>query len=235
MGRKDRSLVAQHVENLSSDALETYAEILREIVGSRHGVYALYKRRKLYYVGLASSLRSRLTTHLRDRHRGLWDHFSVYLTIDAGHLRELESLVVRIAQPQGNRQKGRLRRSVNLLKELKRRFKERQTRDWLALIGRESTQRQPTPSRRRLAPKNGRVPPLAAVTKRGFTIRATHKGIRHSARVRRDGTIRIDGKVVQSPTTAAKLVTGTTVNGWKFWRYERRPGTWSRLEELRRT
>jgi type I restriction-modification system DNA methylase subunit len=36
--------------------------------GRRHGVYALYRGNRLYYVGLASNLRSRLNTHLRDRH-----------------------------------------------------------------------------------------------------------------------------------------------------------------------
>ena len=108
-------LVCQFVENLSSAALERYADIIRDLVGRQHGVYALYRRDKLYYVGLATNLRGRLRGHLRDRHKGLWDRFSVYLTIDHRHLRELESLVIRIAQPKGNKQRGKFARSENLM------------------------------------------------------------------------------------------------------------------------
>jgi hypothetical protein len=38
----------------------------------------------------------RLKGHLRDCHKGLWDRFSVYLTSDAEHIKELESLLLRI-------------------------------------------------------------------------------------------------------------------------------------------
>lgn len=97
--RRRNPLVCQYIENLSSAALEAYADIIRDIVGRRHGVYALYQRDKLYYVGLATNLRNHLKSHLKDRHKGLWDRFSVYLTIDHKYLKELELLVIRIAQP----------------------------------------------------------------------------------------------------------------------------------------
>ena len=50
-------LVSQHLENISSDALEKYQDIVRHYVRGRQGVYGLYRRGKLYYVGLASNLR----------------------------------------------------------------------------------------------------------------------------------------------------------------------------------
>ena len=74
-------LVCQHLEHISRDALETYQRIIKSFVKGRHGIYALYKKDKLYYVGLASNLRNRLKHHLRDRHANRWDRFSVYLTI----------------------------------------------------------------------------------------------------------------------------------------------------------
>jgi hypothetical protein len=120
MARRRSSLVCQYIENLSRDALSEYADIVREIVGRRHGVYALYRRDKLYYVGLATNLRNRLKAHLNDRHRGRWDRFSVYLTIDDRHLKEIESLAIRIAQPKGNRQSGKFARSDNLTPTLRR-------------------------------------------------------------------------------------------------------------------
>ncbi len=61
MRRKQiNNLVCQYLENISRKALEKYQEVIRKYVRSRNGVYALYRRNKLYYVGLASNLRSRL-------------------------------------------------------------------------------------------------------------------------------------------------------------------------------
>jgi hypothetical protein len=78
---KRKPLVSQHLENISREALEKYQNLIRRYVRRRQGVYALYRRKKLYYVGLASNLRSRLLHHLRDRHGDSWDRFSVYFTI----------------------------------------------------------------------------------------------------------------------------------------------------------
>ena len=55
------------------------------------------------------------------------------------------------------------------------------------------------------------------------------------ATVRRDGTIRYAGKLYTSPslagTTACKH---RTCNGWTFWQYERAPGDWAPLDQLRK-
>ena len=51
---KRTPLVCQHLENISREALEKYQDIIRQYVRRRHGVYALYRRGKLQYVGLAS-------------------------------------------------------------------------------------------------------------------------------------------------------------------------------------
>ena len=40
------------------EALEKYQDIIRRYVRRKQGVYALYRRGKLHYVGLASNLRS---------------------------------------------------------------------------------------------------------------------------------------------------------------------------------
>ena len=124
--RKSRSgqLVCQHLENISSSALEEYQKIIRDFVRGRHGVYALYKKSKLYYVGLASNLRSRLKHHLRDKHKGFWDRFSVYLTIGDKHLKELETLVLRMASPKGNKQAGKFVRSEDLKRKFRKGIKE---------------------------------------------------------------------------------------------------------------
>src|ERR1700687_595857 len=104
--RQRTHFVYEHLENISREALEKYQSVIRRYVRRRQGVYALYRRGKLYYVGLASNLRSRLKNHLRDRHGKSWDRFSVYLTVSDAHLRELEALILRIVPTKGNKQKG---------------------------------------------------------------------------------------------------------------------------------
>ncbi len=223
-------LVCQFIENLSSDALEVYADIIREIVGRRHGVYALYRRDRLYYVGLAIDLRNRLRAHLKDRHNGRWDRFSVYLTISDGHLKELESLVLRITQPKGNRNKGKFAKSENLLGVLRRRLKQQQKEEMLRMLG-----RKPSIAALKHKGKPDRsAPVLARYITRAMTVKVRYKKKDYRARVRKNGTIRWNGKVYQSPSLAAEAVRKRPTNGWHFWRYERAPGQWVKLSELRR-
>ena len=87
MAKRSRHLVVQHLENISRTALEKYQKIIREYIKDKKGVYALYRRDKLKYVGLATDLRIRLKTHLTDRHAQTWDKFSIYLTENDEHLR----------------------------------------------------------------------------------------------------------------------------------------------------
>ena len=67
--RRKPSLVTQFLEDISREALETHGDIVRKFVRGRTGIYALYRRGKLYYNGLASNLRSRLKAHLKDHHK----------------------------------------------------------------------------------------------------------------------------------------------------------------------
>ena len=234
MPRRRNSLVCQYIENLSSAALEEYASIIREIVGRRHGVYALYRRDKLYYVGLATNLRNRLNAHLKDRHKGLWDRFSVYLTIDHSHLKELESLVIRIAQPKGNKQTGKFARSENLTRTLRQRLRDKHKMEWLTLIGKEIDLLDADEDGPKKGKKSRGSPVLAGFVTRAMTLRAKYKGKVYKARVRSNGTIRFKTKVFNSPSLAASAIVQGAANGWWFWRYERAPGQWVRLRELRR-
>jgi len=223
-------LVCQHLENLSRDALEKYHDIIRDYVRRRHGVYALYRRGKLYYVGLASNLRSRLRHHLKDRHGGSWDRFSVYLTIGDKHIRELESLVLRIVRTKGNKQRGRLIKSENLAIRFRRDIREHWRHELDELLGR----RVPAKIVRRVDDTaNGRPPVLARYNSGSIRLRAKFKGKTLRARVRRNGQIRFRGKLYNSPSEAASAACRRSCNGWTFWSYERAPGDWVRLRTLR--
>ena len=46
----------QHLEKVSAKLLSTYPDIVRDLIGRQSGVYALYKKDRLYYVGLARKL-----------------------------------------------------------------------------------------------------------------------------------------------------------------------------------
>jgi hypothetical protein len=233
MRRKKEHLVCQHLEGISRKALEKFQDVLKTILkGNRHGVYALYRNHHLSYVGLAKNLRGRLTHHLRDRHARSWDRFSIYLTIESDHLRELEALAIRIASPKENRQKGKLRKSQDLKRLLKRVIQQKHRQEMQELIGGKSKEA--------IEPEilsdivKGRKPVLAEYCNKGQKIRWTFKGKTHHAYVKKNGTIRFRKKVFTSPSSAAQVVTKHGIDGWYCWKYERAPGDWVFLNELRK-
>jgi RAMA domain-containing protein len=231
---KRASLVCQHLENVSWVVLQQYQKIIRTYVRDREGVYALYRKGKLYYVGLASDLQWRLKAHLRNRHRGSWDHFSVYLTIGDKHLKELESLLLRVIQPKppGNSQGGRFAASENLRRRFKADIRKQQSQELEMLIGGKSGLRGKLRIRV-VEPENG-LELAKYMNGRGrFTVKAVYKGKTLKARVRRDGRIRFAGKLYKSPSGAGCAAVGRACNGWHFWKFERAPGDWVRLNRLK--
>ena len=107
-------LVSAHLERISAQVFVEFQSSITMLVSKQHGVYALYNGDKLYYVGLAKDLKTRLKQHLKDQHAKRWDRFSLYLTHTDEHLKELETLVLHIVKPKGNIQHGRFARSSNL-------------------------------------------------------------------------------------------------------------------------
>jgi Restriction Enzyme Adenine Methylase Associated len=82
---------------------------------------------------------------------------------------------------------------------------------------------------------DGRHPTLAEYVNGPMKLRARFKGQTIEARVRRTGEVRLDGKEYTSPSLAAAAACKRkTCNGWTFWQYERAPGDWVPLNELRK-
>jgi len=213
-------LVSQHLEDISREALEKHQKVIKQYVRRRNGVYALYRKRKLYYVGLAKNLRSRLKSHLHDRHGSSWDRFSVYLTIGEQHLRELESLILRIVQPKGNKQKGKFPKSEDIRRRFARDVKERLNYEVALLFGDKPTK----------SVSQGREAKL-----RRMKLRAWFKGKKLRAQLLKGGRVRFNGEVYESlSTAAAKACKRRTCNGWTFWKYLRAPGDWATVDHLRR-
>ena len=58
-------------------------------------MYALYRNKRLYYVGLARTLRTRVNQDLKGKHSNKGDTSSLFSVEKAEHLKELESLILR--------------------------------------------------------------------------------------------------------------------------------------------
>jgi hypothetical protein len=230
MKKPANGFVREYLERVSWKVLDAYRPVLRGMIRGHAGVYALYKGEKLYYVGLATNLMGRVNHHLKDRHEGKWDRFSVYLTTGNELIRPLEALVLRIVDPSGNRVKGRLVGALDIAGSLKRRMEERARDEAATMLGGRYARH-----RRRSKAKGvkGTVV-LAGLVEKRLVLRASHKGKRFRASLRRDGQISYKRKLYASPSSVAKVVAGRAVNGWSFWQYRNPKGQWVRLSELKR-
>ena len=154
----------------------------------------------------------------------------MYLTIGDTHLKELESLVLRIIKPKGNKQKGKFHKAESLRSKFSADIRRIQQAEWRSVIG-KSAAGEHTASK--LDARGGAV--LEAYITRPMKLKATFKGNNIVAQVRRDGIIRLEGKKFTSPSLAAAAACKRkTCNGWTFWKYERAPGDWVKLDNLRK-
>lgn len=229
--KNQQKLVLQYLENISWKVLEEYPGIIRTMIKGKWGVYALYRKDKLYYVGLANNLMGRLKTHLKDRHHNRWDRFSVYLTIKSSHIKELESLLIRVTNPPGNRIKGKFIKSAALRPELNAKLVAFDANRRAGLIGGLIEQKW----QKTVAKKAGGKKSLIGIFPNRIQLRATYKEQTHIATLRKDGKISYKNKLYASPTMAAKIVTGRkTISGWHFWKYKNSKGNWVRLRSLKK-
>ena len=111
--------------NIPSDNFEAVGKELKEILHGKPGIYALYKEDRLYYVGLASSLYGRVRWHLKDKHAGKWDHFSIFIVKSSKDLKDIETAIINIAEPKGNNIRGRIPNQSFLKRLLRKRIKEK--------------------------------------------------------------------------------------------------------------
>ncbi|MDR3665827.1 MAG: DUF2924 domain-containing protein [Ignavibacteriaceae bacterium] len=227
---KQRHLVIQHLENISGEVLEKYPDVIKLMIKGKAGVYALYRRQKLYYVGLASNLEGRLNTHLKDRHKGKWDRFSVYLTVHDEHMKELESLLLKISNPIGNKKGGGFTKSQNLRRIIYNKIKEKDDDKRALLIGGHFAERRRI-NKFKIS-KGSKV--FSGIIDKRMKLKATYNGTEYYATLRKDGRIGYKGKQYSSLTAAAKAITSRAINGWNFWHFKDNKGHWTRIQALRK-
>lgn len=229
--RTPDALVREFIEKMSGEMLEErYRSQLAELIRGHAGLYALYAGERLYYVGLATDLMRRMKQHQNDRHAGAWDSFSVYLTARDEHIKPLESLLLRVFQPPGNGQRGKLPGAVDRRRAL-----------LAAMRRQDAEQREAMFEKRRSAGPVGAAGPArrpaakatGARLPKAMRLRAEYKGRTVHAVINKDGSVRRDGKRYGSLSAAASAVTGSPTNGWFFWRYCDERGEWRRMTDLR--
>lgn len=93
------------------------------------GIYALYRTkgnvRTIYYVGKAQQLPGRVQQHLKDELRGKWDEFSMYGTKDKRIAAAFETVLIKVARPEANRQKKKVSLGVDLRRTIAAYYKEK--------------------------------------------------------------------------------------------------------------
>jgi len=118
---KKGALIKGMSKRLPSEILDNpiFRTRLKEIMKGYAGIYALYRKDKLYYVGLTRNLFGRINWHLRDRHAGRWDRFIIFRIKRVNYLKDIETLLTHLVDTKGNRAKGKVPRDADIGRVLK--------------------------------------------------------------------------------------------------------------------
>jgi hypothetical protein len=98
----------------------SFKQGIQEIMRGYSGIYLLYWRKTLYYIGLATNLYGRLIGHTKDRHKGKWDSFAIFRVGRVRYLKDIETLLLLLIRPPGNSVKGHFHRDADQTDVLKR-------------------------------------------------------------------------------------------------------------------
>ena len=101
------ALVKGFLEKKDRKGFELLLPKYKDVIGDSSGIYALYKGKKLYYVGIAQNLMNRDWWHLRDKHKNRWDKVSFFVIDKHRFSKDIETIILRIANPKGNGTRGK--------------------------------------------------------------------------------------------------------------------------------
>jgi hypothetical protein len=99
------ALIKGMSRKLPSDILASpiFRAKLKELMKGYAGIYALYRKDVPYYAGLTTNLFGRVRSHLKDRHKGKWDHFVIARIKRVNYLKDIETLITQLMDLPGNR------------------------------------------------------------------------------------------------------------------------------------
>lgn len=101
------ALVKGFLEKKDRQGFELLLPEYRKVIGESSGIYALYQGEKLYYVGIAKNLLWRVDNHTRDKHKNKWDKVSFFVIDKHKFSKDIETVILRIAEPKGNGTRGK--------------------------------------------------------------------------------------------------------------------------------
>lgn len=233
--KRTKSIVTGHLEKIGAKVFDDFSSVITDIIKGHQGIYALFKKDRLYYVGLARNLKSRINAHNKDRHQNKWTHFSLYIIRKEDHIKEIESLVLRIAYPKGNIIRGKLKQSRDLRPLLKNKLVEEWERQLDGIIGVRKKEAIKSTAKKIKASKAER--PLKGLLRGYQRIYCTYKGKDYKAKVLPNGVVELlpSKERFDSPSMAGMAVTKKkTINGWKFWKYRSGKGELVYIDALRK-
>jgi hypothetical protein len=167
---------------------------------------------------------------MRDRHSSSWDRFSIYLTIKDQHIKEIESLLLQIARPTGNKVGGRPKGSRDMRSAIKNAIREKQKAEADILIGKPGAKY----GVKKLLREHENAVELASLLPKGAKLKGMRSGQSFKGLASRNGKVRFNNHWYPSLSAAGAAAMKKPVNGWYFWRVERSRGNWVRLSEIRR-
>ncbi len=228
-----------------------YKKIRKDIFKNKYGIYALFDKKGIYYVG-RGDVECRLKDHLtRNRHSEKWDYFSVYFTATTEMATALEAIILSIYSPKGNKQSSKVEKVVKNKEKMKRKV-EKQMKE----IDDEHRQfRKPGISAKNKkgkgnrANKGVRVVVSQGMTQRRFqlkdffsngflrgpqTLKAEYKAKPFYAVLLPSGEIEYQGKKYSSPSHAAMVAKRSkSENGWNVWKIQNSSNKWITLNLLK--
>ncbi len=220
-----KHLYKEKLEKVSRDLLTNHKDLVTELIGKSHGIYALYSEEELYYVGKAVELKRRLKDHLKNKHKAEWTHFSLFLIEDVEYVETIESLLISIASPRGNSNNPRAGSDDKLRKTLKKMLVAKQKREVEELLGKKKVNEQK---------EQITNPVLEGLFKAPRPLFKNYKGVDYKAKLLPNGKIEYEGQLFDTPTGAAmKIVDRSTVNGWTFWSIQDDDNNWVKLKYLK--
>jgi|ERR1035437_9560519 hypothetical protein len=123
---KKGSLIKWPLENIKAESFDVINKELKQILGKHPGIYAFYYNKKLVKVGMASELHRRMNSQWKDK-KLKWNNFSIFVIRNIKFLRDLETTIVRIAKPKGNKIEGRVPQENYLKRILSKKIKDKQS------------------------------------------------------------------------------------------------------------
>ena len=121
------ALVKGFLEKKDRKGFELLLPKYKEVISDSSGIYALYKGKKLVYVGIAQNLLWRVDSHTKDRLKHRWDKVSFFVIDKHRYSKDIETVILRIAEPKGNGTRGKFEGHYKLqdkLNKIRREMKD---------------------------------------------------------------------------------------------------------------